>query len=220
MTVNTIPGGLGQIMAAILKLFFQPDGQDMSKTGILLKLHNGRSVHLFVKLGSILGDEEALRYMTGCKGHAGLKCCLQCSNVYNSKNERRIPDHDPTHRSIYHTCTEPNRFERATTDILRAIIVRLQNATPAELNDLQIGLGWTLEKAALLVDPALAAIVDPCKQIHFDWMHVFVVGGVFNNHMGTMMSALSKTRFTYQYLQQYLDLWTWPASVKKWMAKV
>eukprot|EP00973_Karenia_brevis_P020513 2817067-Karenia_brevis.AAC.1 len=86
-------------MAAILKLFFDPRGNDMAKTGIMLQLTDGSHVHLFLTLGDILGDEEALHSMIGCKGHAGLKPCMKCKNVYQHGNPRRIPETDTTRTS-------------------------------------------------------------------------------------------------------------------------
>eukprot|EP00973_Karenia_brevis_P061263 8520882-Karenia_brevis.AAC.1 len=99
-----------------------------------------------------------------------------------------------------------------TLALLRALLNSLQSAPASDLNELQTVLGWTLAHCAVLLDPGLR-LVDPCLQIHFDWMHVYVVGGIFNSHVGQMMSALRNSSFTYETLQRYLDLWEWPKSV-------
>ena len=56
--------------------------------------------------------------------------------------------------------------------------------------------------------------MDPSKVSLYDWLHVWLVGGVFNIHMGLMMQFLKQHDITYKSLHTYASLFHWPAAVK------
>ena len=76
---------------------------DAEHHGVTLELHEGGSVHIFLKLGVLLADEPALKELISCKGHAGLKCCTICANAVlenNPKGAECLAKHDGWLKSI------------------------------------------------------------------------------------------------------------------------
>ncbi len=82
-TVHKVSGGMSQVIAGLLKVMFSNNRHNMETAGINVVLHNGTTIRIFVKLGSVLCDESALHQIWLCKGAAGTKPCLECRFIVN-----------------------------------------------------------------------------------------------------------------------------------------
>ena len=212
--VQTIPGGISNVIAAVVELMFGGSGHDMCSAGVHVKLNGGDHLHITASLGLIIADEAALHMMYMCKGSSGLKPCMLCANIFNRNDERDVLQHDHTGLAEYHTCSDFNKLVLHTSATIRAIIARLQagstTLTKGAFTELQRKLGWNFCPGSLTLRPRILDICDPVKVVLYDWMHIFFVNGVFNAHVGLFMAAMKPHAVTYSLLEKYIDEWTWP----------
>ncbi len=212
--VSKLKGGVSGLMRAIVDLFFCLDGHDVGRSGILLKLPTDVYVQVFLKLGIVIADEAALHIMFVCKGAGGLKPCLLCQNVFNTKNTRGIVASDGTGWAVAHDCTESAKLVLHTRATIDAICRRLAAAhagmSKPAFAELRTRLGWNFIDGSLMETSRHRAIADPTSIAMYDWMHVFFVQGVFNIHLGLLMQTLIHFNISYSMLEEYMDLWHWP----------
>ena len=213
-------GDSGLIACLIHEGFFNEATHDMRTAGICLKLFDGQTVRLWVVFSMYLADADALRAAFGFKGHAGLKCCSICTNVYNLHytGGRGIMERDPTGRAVLHTCTDVSKFELLTPATLLAIRQRLKDASRAmgrdEFEELKTRLGWNYLPSGVSFSRALRGIVDVCECLCFDWAHVYFVNGIFNAHVGMVFRELHKHHnIKYPVIADYISTWNWPRGV-------
>eukprot|EP00974_Lingulodinium_polyedra_P015872 1540754-Lingulodinium_polyedra.AAC.1 len=72
-------------MAALVRLFFDPEGHNLQAAGMTLDLNGGSAIRLFLSFGMFLADEAALHMVFMCKGSSGLKPCMLCQNIFNER---------------------------------------------------------------------------------------------------------------------------------------
>ena len=66
--VNKIESGIEQLLDMLLSRFFNPDGANISLSGVSLETMDGERATIFARLGCLLADEPALKEMMGNKG--------------------------------------------------------------------------------------------------------------------------------------------------------
>ena len=205
-------------MAAVLNCFFDSTSHHMAKSGINLSMKGGDSLLAFMTFGVFLADEAALHAAFCCKGASGLKPCFLCQNIFNYNEVRAIVDRDPTGFCQHHVCTDPAKFVLHTADTINAILRRLHAASTtvsqADFYELQTRLGWNLVPGGVMWHPTFdRGLVDPTIHTCFDWMHIFFVSGVFNNHVGLLMWNLKPHNITMKMINDYVQEFHWPAAV-------
>ena len=216
--VKTMRGELSGLFAVILKTFFDPAGHHMARSGIMLKLADGSQVVLFISKVVVIADEAALHAMYLCKGSSGLKSCILCKNIYDKSERRGIVESDASGVSQHYTCTEVSKLVLHTPLTIEAILRRLfaaanSDMTKAAFAELETRLGWNFDEGGFMQDPYCRSLAEPTQHLVFDYMHIYFVSGVFNVHVGQMMWALHPHGITYDMLDKYLALWTWPKHV-------
>ena len=213
--VNNLHAGISQVIKEVIKRFFQSDGFNFKTAGALLEFGDC-DIRLWAILGGILQDGGAHKYVWHYRGDGASKYCLLCSNLF----------------------TEASRVVEADgTGLLRCNIIKLNELTPmngrslrvnarylagqkAVLNtedftELQQALGLTYHPHALLLDPALDELFDPCETYMHDTMHGLFVDGVANLVMYLMFEAFfgANMRNIYEVFTEYIGRWKWPARV-------
>lgn len=166
----------------------------------------------------MIADESALHSIFGCKGAGGLKPCLLCQNVFNTRDTRGIVATDESGWAVAHDCCDSGKLVPHTTGTIDAICRRLSAArlemTKGAFNDLQTRLGWNYIDGGLMELRHHRQLVDPTWFAVFDWMHVFFVSGVFNIHMGLLIEELAQVNVTCKMLNEYVDQWHWPVHIE------
>lgn len=225
-TVKSVQGGMSAIVGSLLNFMDGAQGHDMQRAGISLMLKDegaqaaacGTSVRVFMSLGIILADESALHSVYGCKGSSGLKPCLLCQNIFSARETREIIQRDATGFAQPHTCTDAGKLVLHTPHTIAAIQRRLSVAAGSlsqeDCKELQTRLGWNYLAEGLLQQLRWRELADPTRTAMYDWMHVWLVSGVFNAHVGLMVRALKPLGITYEKLNQYVQLFRLPSSVK------
>ena len=79
--------GIGQLMKAIIKNFFQNDMCDLQEGGILLKGPDGDHCRIWIQLGCLVQDGAAHRAVFSVKGDSGTRCCLLCRNIISKRSK-------------------------------------------------------------------------------------------------------------------------------------
>lgn len=215
--VDQIRGGLASLFGALLDLFFAQD-HNLRLAGVRLP-GDAEALHAFFSLHCVVADEAALHAMYACKGSSGLRPCLLCKNVFNRRNQREVLQHDTTGVAVTHDCTEWDALRLHSTGSLRAVARRLRQEGEAggpqsALDELQTRLGWTFVPESVLFTDRWMSIADPSRHVAFDYMHCWLVGGIFNHEVGRALLALREFGVTAEKVHQYLAVWHWPASVK------
>ena len=220
--LDKLPGGLNALLGILFdKCFFNPaEGLDFSSSGILLPLIGG-SFLLRCILKVFIGDEPALKDMLNSKGHAGVRCCALCSNCTLSKYWTIARD---AGRNVRHTELEIETrvFERTTDEMVKVIMNTLEekkalvsdnssNFNSGDFDELQLRLGFNHTPNNFCRKP----YVNPISVLMFDWMHIYLVGGLLDHEFGLCMKALKRASSpnTYVVLRTFLSHWAWPRSI-------
>ena len=217
-TVKNLAGGMSAIFGAFLKLFFCMNGHDARTAGISIDLGDGNRVRLFVKFCCQVSDEPALKDVWKCIGSSGIKICMLCQNVVDSRldKEDTIPltAHDRSGLLIHHTEHDCRKFVAHTKGTIVATLADLERRRDGLSNtaykELQKCHGWGDPTHSLLRDAQLFNIVDPTTQVCFDWAHTFFIHGIFNIMFGHMMIHMKDINITYDTIYGYMLLWHWP----------
>ena len=216
-TVKQINGGWSSVIRQFCRMLWGPDGLDMEVGGISIVFEGGRGrVQLFVKLGVLLADEAALNSMLHSKGASGLKCCACCQNVFDAKTDRLSVRQSEW--GVLRTEANPANFILHTTGSIGAIVTKLRSLAAAcaageakkgQLKSTQTNLGFSHNEHAILFDDFLRPKVIPSKSICWDWMHVWLVSGIFQSHAGRFLKYWhdhAGTPFQVGQLHDYLTL--------------
>ena len=210
--VNDIQGGLSACFAAAIKAFFK-DGLDMARGGITLSL-DGQDTKLFAKLGSVLLDGGAHKYVWGARGDGASKFCLLCKNVWTSQSNIVAEDGSNLLRCDVITA---DGLEAATDNELRTNMRYLEQestrVSPEAFKLLQQALGLTYHDRNVLIDRQLDSLLHPVHAYTHDWMHCLFVDGVANLTLYLAFEACITSGMdgVYNSFSNYLATWRFPA---------
>ena len=85
--------GIGQLAALVVRELHARFG-----AGVGVDFNDGDHVTIWAKVHMMVADEPALKEMTSCKGHAGVKPCALCLNVV--QDTQRVPG-QPTRPGLW-----------------------------------------------------------------------------------------------------------------------
>eukprot|EP00435_Cladocopium_sp_Y103_P052262 s1514_g16.t1 len=99
-------GGLAAVMSNLLS-FWKTEFEH----GMTISVDNDPSL-VFIKHVIFLSDHEGLRAALGCKGAAGIKCCIKCVNILG------LGRHHGVHGHYDITCSHVERFKPMTQNMV------------------------------------------------------------------------------------------------------
>ena len=79
--VNLMHANISQVFKQCIKQFLQPDDFSFQTSGILLEFPDG-DVRLWAKLGGVLQDGGAHKYVWHLRGDGASKFCVLCRNLF------------------------------------------------------------------------------------------------------------------------------------------
>ena len=79
--VNKLKAGISQVIAALLKVFFNTNGHNFHIAGITITFPDGTSARIWATLKVIVQDALAHKTMWNCKGSSGIRFCMSCKNI-------------------------------------------------------------------------------------------------------------------------------------------
>jgi hypothetical protein len=211
-------GGMSVLLNHIMMPFLQ--GHDMS-TGITLRL-GGRPVMFFADINLFIADESAIKHSCENKGASGLLICICCSNVVDHKlkaksnHVRTLVDADASGELVPTTDTDYTKFRLHTNESVHALLQKLREqqltSSKAHFEEMQTRLGWNLCERGLLMNARIGNRI--INMIMFDWMHVYIVNGIFNVEVGLLLGQLRRRNIRFGDLQNFVQKFSWPARLQ------
>ena len=209
--VKKVLGQYSQIWKKVCQLFqTQPlDG----RLGINLPL-GGSCSHVFFKVQVLLGDEAALKQCWSNKGSSGLFICIFCQNVTNHLLD--LAAHDRTGRLVpscicsLNTCAQ--HTDQSINQSAKKLIMEKGRLRKGAFEDLEKALGLTFSAEGALYDENfMQSIPGPVSMTSYDWMHIYLVSGLWNTEIPLLMNAINTEHgIGVQALANFLKTVTWP----------
>ena len=162
----------------------------------------------------MLQDGAAHKAVWGLKGDAASKFCVFCLNLLTEKSN--IVDESNEHLLIAQSW-DISQVQQASNDDVHATAKRLeQKHVELKANEFQLwqqAVGMNYNKYALLHWESLKGHVHPISQFLHDWMHCFLVSGIFQTVMHLIMTALEAifSGNVYDVASQVVGAWNLPA---------
>ena len=211
-TVKQYNGGVAAMFCAIIKTFFENGPNSFSDSGMYLDFGDGFTTRIFLELGMIIQDGGAHKHVFMVKGEGGHKLCMLCRNLYAEKSGLVNEDGDD---ELTCSLIRETDLDFAEDNDLYDTVDRLAETArlrPGQLKLREQAAGFNHHPKNILLDPLIRRILKPVSHFAHDWMHTFVVHGVFNTVMYLLMMALieSGARDICADLTAYIRTWAFP----------
>ena len=217
--VDNVDSGMSHVFGFLLsELFFNSaSGHDFAKSGIVLTLHNGKRVVLFLKLKVIVGDEKALKEILGAKGASGMKICACCTLVV----KHETPSANLVEGYVRSTCLDMAKFGNHTNESIMDLVADLKRVNKAwaerrintsKRDEIEKHYGYKHLENSLLHFTALN--LPARDMIHYDHYHIFVVNGIFQKEIQGLLVFVSEKGFPVQRFSEFMEQWQFPRSVQ------
>ena len=217
--LRKIDGGLTRVLGSVIDEFvYNPAaGVDFNGGGILLTV-GGIVIALRCVCSVFLGDEPALKEMFCTKGHQGVRCCALCANICL---KRYFTPDRAARGDVESTALDYTRFRKQTDGSVRLAIRTLSEEAAKKgtddyignetFNEMELRLGFNDNPHNFAKKP----YVHMVSGLMFDWMHIYLVGGLLLEEFGLTMKVLLKAHVvTYASLRTFLDEWVTPCAHK------
>ena len=222
-----IVGGYSRMLCVYLRRqLIGPHG--CMVVGIPLRLGD-RHVVLWATLGNLLADGEGFELAYEWRGAGSLRPCLKHYNVLAKGCQLAV--HDTSNTFVEITCPDTSRFLAWTHESLRenaATALDARNQYDAgtlgktRFKDVLQTAGFNTTSNGLLADEDLAECVDLVAIITYDWMHVFLQGGILSDELWAMFHRSKHLGCSAETLQQFMadKEWCFPKSRREKMKAV
>jgi hypothetical protein len=209
-------GGMSNFIAMLMKGFFDPEGVDCRTSGIMLDLREedyGPAVPFRFLLDHTctIADYKAIVEVLGSRGVSASLPCTMCRNVV----DHRTAIAENSTELVPLTSLEPFKWKLRTDAFVASLFqkLRVAHATMGigEFQDYQQRLGWTYNANGVLNDSALA--YKSMSTLMYDWMHVWVVGGVFERTLDSLLARCAREGIKPAMIHEYLQPWQWPSQL-------
>ena len=207
--LKRVSAGISQVFKFIIKTFFGLLDYDM-RGGIQLEGPNGERLRLFATLSMLLQDGAAQKLVWSCKGDAGTRLCMLCTNLVTASSGLATSTRLTDDMLSEHAIPATNRSIRDTIKKLDRCKVT-DGAGDFKLRQQACGFSW--HEHGLLNDDTLEDVVLPADQFCHDWMHGLFSTGVFNLIVFLLLMHVQTLRSNiWSALRDYILTWTWPES--------
>ena len=211
--VRSLKSGWSQLFKACCAAFFQ-EPFDLSK-GVALNLKGHGARMFFAKIGILVGDEPSLKGCWSCKGASGSLPCILCRNVTLASLE--VAQNDSTGFFIPHTTTDSTRFllqdDNGILQNAHALQNKFGQGTKASFARAEMALGLQYAPEGALWSPELVANQlhgGPISVTMFDYMHVYLVSGIWNTEVGLLLQCI-KDIVSVDVADTFLRQFVWPS---------
>ncbi len=203
--VSELDGGISHLVKLVLARFFGASHNIGS--GIILDFEgNDDKALLFATSDVLLADEPALAAIICAKGASGTKPCMLCKNVVGSRA------HYEGGYAVPLTCTDVSKFKMHTDASVKSLFKTLGDLRDDSTFALKETLwGFKFSDHSIILSELP---FKPISGTMFDWMHIYLVGGIMNWEIGWLMHHMKRngSNLTYEALGDYMETWTMPKS--------
>ena len=200
--VNGLKGGLSHLFLRCLQIF------QCLETGITLQFNDCIKVCCF-KIGILIADEQAIKLCLECKGASGKMCCFRCQTTVQA---RYAPT--PIGRLILHTEHDVSKLvlhsDRSVWQIVDHLATQAGHGTKKVFSELEVRLGWNHVPNGVLLDQDMRAHFKPISHVSYDWMHVYLVAGIFHKEISALLDLMSKHGIRQSALHDWCSHFVWP----------
>ena len=214
--MKKVSAGLSQLIGAIIKVFMDPHGHNISITGILLEFPSGQCIRLWAVIGGFLMDGAAHKSVWHSRGDGASCPCLKCLNFFTESS--KLVDEDGNNMlvcKVVKSCDLAVATSTAVRNKVRYLETMEGRLGKGAFQRQQQALGMTHQPDSLLLDRSLDSVVDPCRMLWHDWMHGFFVAGVWNISLYLFFEKCIELghKNVYQAFSNYISHWTWPSRI-------
>ena len=160
------------------------------KDGVSLRTLKGNL--MFLKIGNLLGDEEALRATLCHKGASGAMPCVQCLNVTGTGPKSILRENEDFFVDL--TCIDLKAFRHRTDQELWDNADTLERLQPLlsvkAFDEKEQGFGLNYVKEGLLWDRELRPFVRPISILTHDPTHTMYAKGIVVNEIDLLIPLL------------------------------
>lgn len=209
-----LQGGWSQLFKVVLKSFFQHP-YDFSK-GVMLDILGHGAAFCKAKVAEVVGDEAALQGCWSFKGASGQMPCFLCRNITLDRLE--IAQNDASAVLVSHVCTDIHRIQFHTDDSMKECVQLLKDnhgqTSQAHFTKMQQALGLNFEPDGALFSSDLEGKLmgGPVSVTHYDWMHCYVVSGVWNTEAGYFLEKI-KPIASVKSIHEFIKKLNWPKRI-------
>lgn len=202
--------GMTVLSRYILPYFYSPSD---FRLGISLS-HNDQILLVFATISLLVADEAALKSIWEFKGASGTLPCFFCKNVVLHRSDLHLNDSSGT--LVSHAESDCSKLLLHTDESLRAV-ARMLGAqkdllTRAAFEKLEQSVGLNHRPDGLLCDPTFASLT-PISSTVYDWMHCYVVAGVFNVEVGHLLDRLHSHGVSHVAIHTFFGNLKYPHSI-------
>ena len=114
-----------------------------------------------------------------------------------------------------HTSAELDKMRLHTKDSIMESLAALAAAKAAgtsntQMKKLEQEYGWSEPTGSILYDASVSRELNPVDQTCFDWHHVYLVNGIFNEAVAQPVRALKPHGVGYSNFHDFMHFWHWP----------
>ena len=203
-TVRQLRDGMSQLCRAAIESFFQTPGNFAH--GLQMEGH-----FLCANISMVVSDESALKMMFANKGASGKLLCMLCRNVVRT----RYAPNPLTAPLVLHTCLREDRFLQhdlhSLKDVVQHLAERSTVLNKGDMDELEIALGFNHAPCGPLSSDCVMEHMDPTKCLCYDWMHIYLVGGLFHLEANLLLQSLAPAKIKVADLHAFSNQFQWPA---------
>eukprot|EP00435_Cladocopium_sp_Y103_P049984 s978_g15.t1 len=195
--VSKCRGGLAAVMSEMLSFY-----KGELDNGLAIEITQGDPDLLFVPEIIYLGDHEGLRASLGCKGAAGIKPCLKCTNIVALGRAEGLRNHFDI------ASVEHQQFRSMTQEMVdetARILASQPNQKMLQETEKMLGWNWAILRESPLTRDGLRGFLD-IENINYDAMHHYFSNGVIAQELGAWFSQLRRAKITLDHIRQYVNL--------------
>lgn len=186
--VKRLAGGMSQYTKMALHMFYRPFD---CKNGIRLQIGQQNScIVIFSEVRIFVGDEAALKELLQFKGASGARLCPLCANVLDRKSDLLL--RESTGTFVPSTTLDHSQIIAETNESVAEAIRFLEgnngHVSREAFGRMQQFTGWNFCQHGVLKCSQLD--IKPIDALMWDWMHIYVAGGIYQVEMGLLLEQL------------------------------
>jgi hypothetical protein len=210
--VERIDGRMSCLFGVLMACWFDKDCCDFFNGGIVIQCHDRCEV-MFAEIGCMISDADALKKVFECKGHGGTLNCVCCRTTVAHTSDLEVFDD----RLVSSTCTDFSKF-CLHTDATVWAAANYMNTAQAGLNAtefeaMQQSTGFNLIPNGILLDKRMTKYFKPISIMMYDWMHIYLVHGIFQNEVGLILANFKPLRIYHTDIDEWCESFNFPARI-------
>ena len=213
--LKDIKCGISQLFKQLTRLFFT--APTSLRDGVMLSIGQS-SAMFFGQLGLVVADEVALKQLWSFRGASATLPCFFCRNLCSWSSQ--LHEHDDSGSLVPLTVSTLDAVVQHTNETLLEAASLLLRRKPAlsktAFTSLEQSVGLTFSPEGALWSNGLFNDMrggGPLTCTQYDWMHCFLVSGIWNTEAGLLFGALAGTAANCVSFDSWLQSCVWPKSL-------